>query len=213
MSTAVITTVWERYATSGRTPRREMNAAGQATWFNWTSHEDHGPDEQLLGPLAGRSVLELGSGTGCNLAHLSTLGALCTGLDVSPTQAEKARARWGRLPGLHFTTGEAVAYLGNGDHAFDVIYSVFGAHWFTDPDLLLPLVRKRLEPGGVFAFSHTAPPDVPPLGPKAAIARYDFTPATWEFTLRAHGFDNVQVELVPPPADGGQHTIVATARA
>lgn len=211
--TAVMTEVWERYATSGRTPRRDRNAAGAATWFNWTSHADHGPDEQLLGPVAGRSVLELGSGTGCNLAHLATLGARGTGLDVSPTQVDKARARWGQLPGLHFTTGEAVAYLRNGDHAFDVVYSVFGAHWFTHPDELLPLIRKRLASGGTYAFSHTAPQDVPPLGPKAAIGRYDFTPTAWEFTLASHGFTDVDVRLIEPPAAGGQRTLLAVAYA
>lgn len=213
MSTAVTTEAWERYATSGRTPRRDRNAAGQATWFNWTSHPDYGPNETLLGPVAGRSVLELGSGTGCNLAHLATLGARCTGLDVSPTQTSKAMARWGHLPGIDYRTGEAIDFLEQTDGQFDVICSVFGAHWFTDPDVLLPLVRKRLTAGGVYAFSHTAPGDVPPLGPKAAISRYDFTPAAWEFTLCGHGFDQVEVQVIPPPADGGQRTILAAARA
>ncbi|MEY9845590.1 SAM-dependent methyltransferase [Streptacidiphilus sp. BW17] len=212
MESATIEQAWERYATSGRTPRRDVNAAGQATWFNWTSHQDYGPDETILGPLTDRSVLELGSGTGCNLAHLTTRGAHCTGMDVSPTQNAKARERWGHMPGLAFITGEALEFLTATDETFDVVYSVFGAHWFTNPDMLLPLVRKRLSAGGVYAFSNTAAEDVPPLGPKAAVTRFDFTRATWEFTLRSHGLHNVHVEVLPPPADGGQRTGLAVGR-
>jgi SAM-dependent methyltransferase len=213
LQTSTIEQAWERYATSGRTPRRAQNAAGQATWFNWTSHQDHGPDEQLLGPLPGRSVLELGSGTGCNLAHLATLGARCTGLDVSPTQTAKARDRWGHQPGLAFLTGEALEFLDCVTGTFDVIYSVFGAHWFTDPDVLLPLVRKRLVAGGVYAFSNTAPADIAPLGPKAVITRYDLPAADWTAVLEQHGFRDVHAQIVNPPASGGHHTLLVRAEA
>lgn len=213
MDTAVIEQAWERYATSGRTPRRDRNAAGQHTWFNWTSHQDHGPDETILGELAGRSVLELGSGTGCNLAHLNTRGARCTGLDVSPTQTAKARDRWGRMPDLRFYADEALEFLDFAAGTFDVIYSVFGAHWFTDPDLLLPLVRKRLVAGGVYAFSNTTAADVTPLGPKAVITRYDLPAADWTSRLERHGFRDVHAQTVKPPAGGGHHTLIVRAEA
>jgi SAM-dependent methyltransferase len=213
LQTATIEQAWERYATSGRTPRRAQNAAGQHTWFNWTSHQDHGPNEAVLGPLAGRSVLELGSGTGCNLAHLATRGAHCTGLDVSPTQTAKARDRWGHLPDLKFFADEVVEFLDFAAGTFDVIYSVFGAHWFTDPDVLLPLVRKRLVAGGVYAFSHTAPADIAPLGPKAVITRYDLPAADWTAALQRHGFRDVHAQLVQPPAVGGHHTLLVHAHA
>ncbi|GGV13941.1 hypothetical protein [Streptomyces spectabilis] len=32
-----------------------------------------------------------------------------------------------------------------------------GAVWFTDPDRLLPLIARRLAPGGVLAFAHAEP--------------------------------------------------------
>ncbi len=212
MSTATITEVWERYA-AGRTPRRERNAAGAATWFNWTSHPDHGPDETVLGPLADRAVLELGCGTGCNLAHLATRGARCTGLDVSPTQLAKARGRWGHLPGLRFVEAEAVEYLTSRREGFDVVVSVFGPAWFTDPDVLLPLVRERLAPGGLFAFSHTHPGDAAPLPAKARISRYDLAPERWEQLLHEHGFAAARAETVPAPAGGGQRTLLVSAAA
>lgn len=213
MDTAIIEQAWERYATSGRTPRRAVNASGQATWFNWTSHPDYGPDETILGDLDGRDVLELGSGTGCNLAHLATRGAHCIGLDVSPTQTAKARQRWGHTPGLRFFADEVLEFLECAAGTYDVIYSVFGAHWFTDPDVLLPLVRKRLAAGGVYAFSNTTAADVPPLGPKAVITRYDLLAADWTKLLEQHGFHDVHAQIIDPPAYGGHHTLVVRAEA
>src|SRR4051812_18410947 len=73
-----VTEAWERYAEKAR-PRRRINGDGASTWLNWTQYPDHGPNESVLGDLSGRRVLELGSGTGSNLAHLATLGAVCTG--------------------------------------------------------------------------------------------------------------------------------------
>jgi SAM-dependent methyltransferase len=210
VSVAEIAAVWDRYAQGG-TPRRDRNALGATTWFNWTSHPDHGPDETVLGPVAGRRVLELGSGTGCNLAHLAVRGAHCTGLDVSPTQTAKATARWGGRPRLDFRTGEAVSFLTGTDGGFDIIYSVFGAAWFTDPDVLFPLVRKGLTPRGVFAFSHTAPADVPPPGPGALIGRYDLEPQEWEARLAGHGFIGAEVDVIDGPGGAGQRTLLARA--
>jgi SAM-dependent methyltransferase len=213
MNTAEISDAWERYATAPRTPRREVNAAGAKTWFNWTSHADHGPDETLLGPMEAAAVLELGSGAGCNLAHLATLGAFCTGLDVSPTQTAKATERWGGDPRLEFFTCEAVDYLGVTELAFDAIYSVFGAAWFTDPAVLLPLVHDRLVPGGVFAFSQTAPADARPVAPGAQVIRYDLDGDEWTGLLLAHGFTAAAFETIDPPAGGGARTLLVHARA
>src|SRR2546427_451917 len=83
-------------------------AAGATTWLNWTQYADHGPDDSVLGDLRGRRVLELGSGSGCNLAHLATLGACCVGVDLAPSRAVVAQQTWGHLPNLDFVTGDVV---------------------------------------------------------------------------------------------------------
>ncbi|MCX4881589.1 class I SAM-dependent methyltransferase [Streptomyces sp. NBC_00847] len=75
---------WDRYAV-GSKPPRAVNAEGETTWLNWTQYADHGPNESVLGPVAGRRVLELGSGSGSNLAHLVTLGATGQGVDIAPS--------------------------------------------------------------------------------------------------------------------------------
>ncbi|MFF4533911.1 class I SAM-dependent methyltransferase [Streptomyces sp. NPDC001407] len=183
--------------------------------MNWTQYPDHGPDESLLGPVKGRRVLELGCGTGCNLAHLATLGAECVGVDLSPTRTAKARDRWGDLPGLTFHTAEVTAFLAGRPRAFDVVVSIFGPVWFTDPTTLLPLVRESLTPGGTFAFSHKPPrPGQEPgavLREARAVSRWDYTGAEWAVRLAAVGFTNITAEVIDPPEGKNGGTLLVRA--
>ncbi|MEH6375769.1 class I SAM-dependent methyltransferase [Streptomyces sp. KLMMK] len=209
-----VTAAWERYA-AGRTPRRARNAAGATTWLNWTQYPDHGPDESLLGPIQGRRVLELGCGTGCNLAHLATLGAECVGIDVAPSQAAKAEARWGSLSGLTFQTAEATEFLADHPNSFDVVLSIFGPVWFTDPAMLLPLVRRSLAAGGVFAFSHRpAQPVRRPRGPlrdARAVTRWDHSLHEWVSLLSSARFTNITADIIDPPTSASEGTLVVRA--
>ncbi|MEU6351524.1 class I SAM-dependent methyltransferase [Streptomyces sp. NPDC047072] len=200
---------WDRYAV-GSKPRRAVNGKGETTWLNWTQYADHGPDESVLGPLAGRRVLELGSGSGSNLAHLVTLGAVGQGVDVAPVREVVARERWGDLPGLEFRTAEATAFLSETDGTYDVVLSIFGAVWFVDPDTLLPLIRSHVAPGGILAFSHLPPGS---QGPKTARAglRHDRTPDEWERILTGHGFSDVRVSLIDPPEGAAVGTMLVRA--
>ncbi|MGD3111314.1 class I SAM-dependent methyltransferase [Streptomyces sp. YGL11-2] len=205
---------WERYA-AGRKPRRAVNAAGATTWLNWTQYADHGPDESLLGPVRGRRVLELGSGAGCNLAHLATLGAECVGIDIAPSQRAKAEARWGGTPGLTFQTAEATEFLTNHPDSFDVVLSIFGPVWFTDPTTLLPLVRQSLAAGGVFAFSHKPPQadqkPVSPLREARAVSRWDYPTHQWAALLASVGFVNITTHIIEPPDSEREGTLLVRA--
>ncbi|MFF8383650.1 class I SAM-dependent methyltransferase [Streptomyces kanasensis] len=189
--------------------RKETNAAGASTWFNWTQWPDHGPDEEILGDVAGARVLDLGCGSGGNLAHLVELGAEAVGGDISPVQIAKARGRWPYL-----SVGEAAAedFLSARTEDYAAVFSVFGAAWFTDPAVLLPLVSARLAPGGVFAFSHSPPALVGCYGPQASrmqppergaeplyVKRWDYEPQTWVAILERAGFTNVTADVIAPP--------------
>ncbi|MFI1014264.1 class I SAM-dependent methyltransferase [Streptomyces sp. NPDC020965] len=202
---------WERYAATSK-PRRATNGRGESTWLNWTQYADHGPDETVLGPVAGRKVLELGSGSGDNLAHLVTLGASGVGIDVAPSREAVARKRWGGLPGVEFRTAEAVAFLEGATEEFDVVLSIFGAVWFTAPDTLMPLVRGRMSLGGVLAFSHL-PPGSQELQPGKAGMRHDHTPDEWRSLLVGHGFSDVRVSLIDPPEAKTAGTMLIRAQA
>ncbi|MEI5099541.1 class I SAM-dependent methyltransferase [Streptomyces sp. PmtG] len=205
---------WERYA-AGRTPRRSVNAAGASTWLNWTQYPDHGPDESLLGAVRGRRVLELGCGTGCNLAHLATLGAECVGIDIAPSQRVKAEARWGDVPGLSFRTAEAAEFLTDSPASFDVVLSIFGPVWFTDPRTLLPLVRDSLTVGGTLVFSHkpATTPDRPGASLREArtVARWDYSAEEWVELLASTGFTSAKAEVIEPPAGGREGTLLVRA--
>ncbi|MER7051777.1 MULTISPECIES: methyltransferase domain-containing protein [unclassified Streptomyces] len=157
-------------------------------------------------------MLELGSGSGSNLAHLVMLGATGQGVDIAPARETVARARWGSLPGLEFRTAEAAAFLGETDETFDVVLSIFGAVWFVDPDTLLPLIRSRMAPGGILAFSHLPPGS---QGPKPARAglRHDHTPDEWTRILTGHGFSGVSVSLIDPPEGKAVGTMLVRALA
>ncbi|MFJ6519215.1 class I SAM-dependent methyltransferase [Streptomyces filamentosus] len=194
---------------AARPGRRERNATGATTWFNWTQWPDHGPDEKLLGDLSGMRVLDLGCGSGGNLAHLAALGAEATGVDVSPVQVAKARQQ---LPHLDVRQQTAEEFLAADTHGFGVVYSVFGAAWFADPAELLPLVHARLTPGGIYAFSHNPPALKGCYGPQASqmqppekdaeplyVKRWDYEPDTWAELLRRAGFTAVTAEVIAPP--------------
>ncbi|MDX8030870.1 class I SAM-dependent methyltransferase [Lentzea sp. BCCO 10_0856] len=203
--------IWERYAAK-YTPRRAVNAAGATTWLNWTQYPDHGPDETVLGDLRGKRVLELGSGAGANLAHLATLGAVCTGIDIAPSRAGLARQAWGHLGRLEFVTADVLGYLTDTNIMFDVVYSIFGAVWFTDPEALFPLVRMRMSHGGVFAFSQS--PATAQENETGQIVRQRHLPVhQWIEQLTATGFREIVAETIDAPELGKPGTVLVHARA
>lgn len=221
--TDVRSEAWDVYARS-KPQRRRVNARGEATWFNWTQYADHGPGVEVLGVGAGEAVLDLGCGAGGNLAHLAGLGVRAVGVDVSVKQLGKARERWGDVDGMELHRGEALAYLGESSTVFDAVFSVFGAAWFSDPGLLLPLVHGALKPGGVFAFSQRPPVEgcygcqasYIPRGPEedpAVVKRWDYRPDTWCSLLGEHGFPEVNATVVPAPGNGTRTTGTLLVRA
>ncbi|MGI5505126.1 class I SAM-dependent methyltransferase [Lentzea sp. CA-135723] len=201
--------IWERYA-ARYVPRRAVNAAGAATWLNWTQYPDHGPDEAVLGDVRGKRVLELGSGAGANLAHLATLGAVCTGVDIAPSRTEVAGRTWGHLGELEFITADAVEYLAGVSTRFDIVYSIFGAVWFTDPEVLLPLVRRRISDGGAFVFSQPPASDLEQEGGQV-IRQWHLSADQWTERLTAAGFGAIEVAVVDAPEPGLTGTLLVRA--
>ena len=191
---------WNGFAGKA-TPRRAVNAAGARTWLNWTQYPDHGPDEAVLGSVTGKQVVELGSGAGANLAHLATLGAHCVGVDIAPARAVVATKTWGHLPNLEFVTADAGSHLAANPGCYDIAYSIFGAVWFTDPEVLLPLIHQALTPGGVLAFSHPPARDQPTT-PHHKLTQYHLPVDRWEAMLSAVGFDRIYSRLIPAPSPG-----------
>lgn len=152
MTVTDLITYWDRYAANLPTPSRG-EALKEA--LRWCQYDDHGPGAELLGEP--ESALELGCGRGDAVAALAGTGVDSTGVDLSAEHIHAAHQWWGDVPGARFVQGDVIEFLEASEQRWDTIYSVWGAGWFTDPRVLLPLVRERLAGGGRLVFSHAEP--------------------------------------------------------
>ncbi|MEV4741774.1 NUDIX domain-containing protein [Streptomyces sp. NPDC049555] len=188
-----------------------------------------GPGAELLGELAGRRVLDIGSGTGRYPAYLAAHGALVDAVEVSVSQHQRAVERYGSTPGVNLIQADAVEYLCQHDGPlYEVVYSVHGLG-FIDPHELLPVLAPSIRVGGrlVFSVLHTnsaglgpadeviARDEVLPLagGGELAVRMWALSPALWEDLLVDAGFVVEDVTLLPAPEpDNAYVTQLISAR-
>jgi SAM-dependent methyltransferase len=123
--------------------------------LEWTRQPGTGPPAAILGDLTGRTVIELGCGSGHNLAVLAARHlAYAAGVDHDPAKAARARQLYGHLPGLSVTCADAAAYLSAlTPGTVDVCLSVFGALSFSPPSPILQAAARALRPGGILAVT------------------------------------------------------------
>ncbi|MCC3767067.1 bifunctional 2-polyprenyl-6-hydroxyphenol methylase/3-demethylubiquinol 3-O-methyltransferase UbiG [Streptomyces sp. UNOC14_S4] len=189
--------------------------------FEWTPFPGHGPKAEVLGTPC--TALELGPGEGADAVHLARLGIEVTAVDFSAFQIERARRWWCDEPGVRFVHADVCEFLIAEPAEYDAIYSMWGAVWFTDPEQLLPLVAKRLAPGGVFVFGH-AEPAPGTYGPQRmrgkwlegrdrelTVLRWQYTPDMWADLLKRNGFTHVHTRVVPPPGSEPLGTLLVRA--
>lgn len=102
----------------------------------------------LAGPLAGRRVLDIGTGDGTYAIEAAARGADVTGLDANPAMLEAARAR-GQARGvsLRLEPGH-VERLPFADERFDVVFAVTVLCVVKDPIPVLREIARVLVPGG-----------------------------------------------------------------
>ncbi|MGW1792423.1 class I SAM-dependent DNA methyltransferase [Streptomyces tubercidicus] len=205
--------LWDAFAESTKKDVVESEPV-----FRWTQYADHGPGPEVLGQP--ERVLEIGCGTGRALAFLARRGVTARGVDMSPVMVARTSERWGPV-GVDIVCAEVLSFLRTDTQTYDAVYSVFGASWFSDPVRLFPLVRARLNPGGVFAFSQ--PPAIPgAYGPqgmyKGGFAgkalftyRYSYTPRKWKSLLRGAGFAEAGAQVLDAPEPGHIGTLLVRA--
>jgi SAM-dependent methyltransferase len=113
----------------------------------------------LLGPVAGRDVLEMGCGAAQGARWLTSAGARATAFDVSMGQLRQSRvldARSGTaVPRLVQADAQLLPFR---DASFDLVASAFGGIPFVaDSAGVMREVARVLRPGGRFVFSVTHP--------------------------------------------------------
>jgi SAM-dependent methyltransferase len=132
----------------------DLKMAGGPRWGTYGYPE---AEQQVLGEVAGRDILEFGCGAAQWSIALAKLGARPVGLDLSDRQLEHAR-RLMTEAGVDFplvhASAEAVPLP---DASFDIEFCDHGAMTFADPYRTVPEAARLLRPGGLFAFNHHSP--------------------------------------------------------
>lgn len=105
----------------------------------------------LLPPVAGRSVLDAGCGSGPLAAWLAGQGARVTGIDASARMIELADARG--LPRASFSVADLRDPLAFADGAFDIVVASLVLHYLRDWVPPLRELRRVLRPGGALVLS------------------------------------------------------------
>jgi SAM-dependent methyltransferase len=138
---------------------------------------------EVLGPLQGRRVLEVGAGAGQGARWVAGQGATVVATDLSAAMIRQGRAIDAAAPlPVPFAQCDALA-LPFGEATFDLVFTAYGAVPFVaDTGRLMREVARVLRPGGRFVFSTTHPvrwafPDDPgPGGLTVTQSYFDRTP-------------------------------------
>jgi len=98
-------------------------------------------------------VLDLGCGTGLSGAALAPLAASLTGIDLSANMVEKARER-----GIYaeLLVDDLVGGMNKLDRQFDLVVACDVFVYIGDLANVFEAVKRRLKPGGLFAFTTEA---------------------------------------------------------
>jgi trans-aconitate methyltransferase len=100
---------------------------------------------ELLVPLPGERILDLGCGTGQLTAQIAAAGAEVVGVDLSAEMIAAARRNY---PQLHFENGDARSLSWHKE--FDGVLSNAVLHWVLEADQAAASVARTLKPGGRF---------------------------------------------------------------
>ncbi|MEW1616618.1 MULTISPECIES: class I SAM-dependent methyltransferase [unclassified Streptomyces] len=182
--------------------------------LDWTPWEGIGPGAEVLGDVSGRRVLDIGSGAGHHAVRLAQAhGARVIGIELSPTQHERAVSGHASVDGVEFVQADVAEYLTTTE-PFDAAYAI-GTLAFIDPHRSLPALRDGLRAGAplILSLLHT---DLHGRGPSTAVAPREqmillrddpplptqmwvLAPQLWENLLIEYGFRVEAVDLFPHP--------------
>jgi O-antigen biosynthesis protein len=100
--------------------------------------------------VAGRRVLDLGSGEGYGAALLAQSASAVTGVDVDERAVAHSRANY---PGVEFHAGSATDLSAFGDGAFDAVVAFEMIEHVAEHDQVVAEIARVLAPGGLVVMS------------------------------------------------------------
>ena len=163
------------------------------------------PVVELLAPVAGERILDLGCGDGFLTKQLADLRCAVVGVDASAAQVAAARKL-----GLdaHVADAQRLPF----EREFDAVFSNATLHWMKDPDAAIEGVWRALKPGGRFVGECGGEGCVAQVcgGLEQALARrghrvedhnswYFASASEYAGRLRARGFAVERCEVFPRP--------------
>lgn len=100
---------------------------------------------ELLAPLPGEQILDIGCGTGHLTAKIAISGAQVTGVDRSPEMIRRAREAY---PEMRFEVADAANIPL--ETLFDAVFSNATLHWIKEPGRVVSEIGRLLKPQGRF---------------------------------------------------------------
>lgn len=111
--------------------------------------------QRLLGPpaeLMGRTLLDVGCGTGRHTLRCAAAGAQVTALDFSAGMLKQAQSKEG-AQSIRFIAHDLTQPLPLADHSFELALCCLVLDHIPKPQALLSEIRRVLVPGGVLVLS------------------------------------------------------------